>query len=144
MGLREDRNYLKERKVTHEQLTNIVKDKYVVFYHSSDNFVFGIHKFIIRLKKCYPGSNGAMGAVRFKFDIIKDDYVFPLCHNDDEFKKNIKNFGECVCYDSLDGRNLFHYRTDYFSPKYFQKSKIFKTLEEAEKYYMSLNNFHKI
>ena len=83
-------NYVKKR-TTYEQLTDIVKDKYVVFYHDSKDCVSDKHKFIIQLKNCHFGGNGAMGAIRFQFDIIKSNYVFPSYYSDKSIEDALLN-----------------------------------------------------
>ena len=133
-------NYIK-KITTYEQLTDIIKDKYVVFYHDSKECVPDKHKFIIQLKNCYPGGNGAMGGIRFKFNIIKNDYVFPSFYSDKSVENALKTFDDKFDENDVDGRQLFHYTTEWFSPRFFQGSKIFKTFEEAEEYYNSIKSY---
>ncbi len=133
-------NYIK-KKTTYEQLTDIVKDKYVVFYHDDKDCVPNKHKFMIKLENCHPGGNGHMGAVRFKFNIIKSDYVFPSYYSNKSIKEGLTRFDDNFDKYYVDGRNLFHYTTYYFSKRFFQGSQIFNTLEEAEKYYNSIKSF---
>ena len=133
-------NYIKKR-TTYEQLTDIVKDKYVVFYHDSKDCVSDKHKFIIRLKNCHFGGNGAMGAIRFQFDIIKSNYVFPSYYSDKSIEDALTRFDDNFDEHYIDGRKLFHYTTYYFSRRFFQGSKIFNTLKQAEKYYNSIHSW---
>lgn len=130
---------VKER-TTYEELTNIIKGKYVVFYHNSKNVIYNKHKFIIQLENCHSGGNGAMGAIRFKYNKIKDEYVFPSFFDDGLIENGLKEFDDKFDESYVDGRKIFHYLTYWFPKRFFLGSKIFNTLKEAEKYYNSIKS----
>ena len=113
---------------------NKLKDKYIVFYHEAKD-TSAKHKFIIQITKLYCGGNGHCGAIRMNYNIIKDEYVLSNSYQilNDELKKSVD---DCLPMDGdADGRHLFHYTTTYFSPRYYQGTKICNSLKEAESYY---------
>ena len=126
----------------YETQANILKGKYIVFYHSMQESQIGPkHKYIIKPTDLYCGANGHEGALRLKFDIVQSEYVgMP---EEEEYIPETKRQIDLGCVEDgdVDCRKLFHYVTYFFSPRYFQGTKVFDTLEVAEEYYNKIQRY---
>ena len=122
---------------SYQEETEKLRDKYIVFYHEDKQYKSGVkHKFIIQPLHLYCGSNGHCGGIRMKCKQVKDDYVLQYKSQEltDEIKCSVDG-GINISETDIDCRKLFHYVTYYFSPRYYQGTKICNTLKEAESYY---------
>lgn len=129
--IQEEIDGLKSIKFDYSHELKLLKRRWIVFWHGS-----GIgfkHKYIIKPTGLYCGNNGAMGSLQMAFEVVDDEYIDPKYMSESD-KKDIDlwtNTTPCIC----DCRQLFHYVTYWFSPKYFQGTKVFTDLEKAKKYF---------
>ena len=127
----------------YETEKEILINKYIVFFHSENGGgrIGAKHKYIIKPTDLYCGANGHEGALRLKFDIVQSEYVgMP---EEEEYIAETKRQIDLGCVEDgdVDCRKLFHYVTYFFSPRYFQGTKVFDTLEAAEEYYNKIQRY---
>ena len=113
--------------------------KWIVFYHS-DQISDAKHKYIIKPTNLYCGSNGDLGALRLKFIVIQSEFIGIINAGADYISQTKKEITiDSVDEGDVDCRKLFHYVTYYFSPRYFQGTKVFNESIDAEEYFKRLS-----
>lgn len=135
--IQEEIDGLREIGFDYEEESKILKDKWIVFWHGE-----GIgykHKYIIKPSGLFCGTNNVIGSLNMTFDVVTDEYTNLPEPGDCYFKKYIDLWHDMEIPNICDCRKLFHYTTYFFSPRYFQGTKVFDNLEKAYKYFNRIN-----
>ena len=136
---------LKEINFDYKHECQLLKKRYIVYYHTPRGVLSGggiglKHKFLVHPTDLYCGSNGHLGALRMKYEILRSEYVGLLTDYGEKYIKKQKESVEFHDEDcDVDCRKLFHYVTYYCEPTWFQGTQAFDTLEEAERYFDNIN-----